>query len=276
MKIIFKQSENNGASLEKLGIYQCYCKKIFVMADKSLISRKAHHHNGFEIHIMENGHQIYSIGKQRLTLEKGQMLVIPPGVRHCVEESSPNASKFSLSFRTAPQSLFEAIRLCAVADVPSRILENLCDMEAENERRRSMSEALVGAWVVETIILLFRTLGVKERVAQSGKEGADPRYLLAMQYIQDNIEHAPTVPEVAAYCGLSERQLSRIFHEEGTSPAETIRHGRIRRIEVLLADATLSLGAISEKMSFSDEYYFNAFFKKHAGMTPGAYRKMLL
>ena len=99
---------------------------------------------------------------------------------------------------------------------------------------------------------------------------------MATQYIQDNIEQAPTVSEVAAYCGVSERQLSRIFAGEGQSPAEIIRAQRVRRIEELLADPSLSLKDIGDRMGFSDEYYFNAFFKKYAGMTPGAYRKTMM
>ena len=42
----------------------------------------------------------------------------------------------------------------------------------------------------------------------------------------------------------------------------------------MLADRSLSLKRISDIMNFNNEYYFNAFFKKWAGMPPGEYRKM--
>ena len=35
--------------------------------------------------------------------------------------------------------------------------------------------------------------------------------MLAKQYISDNVDSAPSVPEVAAYCHLSCRQLTRLF-----------------------------------------------------------------
>jgi AraC-like DNA-binding protein len=47
-------------------------------------------------------------------------------------------------------------------------------------------------------------------------------------------------------------------------------------IEKLLSDPSLSLRQISEKMEFNNEYHFNSFFKKYAGMTPGAYRKSVV
>ena len=61
--------------------------------------------------------------------------------------------------------------------------------------------------------------------------------------------------------------------EEGIAPGEFIKNQRIRLMEKMLSDETLSLSEISEKMHFSSEYYFNTFFKKYAGMPPGEYRK---
>jgi AraC-like DNA-binding protein len=99
---------------------------------------------------------------------------------------------------------------------------------------------------------------------------------LAKQYIEDNISHAPDVREVADYCGISTKQLTRLFKKfEDTSPGEYIIGKRVKHIEKLLADPSLSLKQISIIMNFENEYYFNTFFKKHSGMPPGEYRKML-
>ncbi|MBO5836623.1 MAG: helix-turn-helix domain-containing protein, partial [Oscillospiraceae bacterium] len=42
----------------------------------------------------------------------------------------------------------------------------------------------------------------------------------------------------------------------------------------LLLESNLSLKEISQQLHFGSEHYLNAFFKKYAGMPPGAYRKM--
>ena len=87
---------------------------------------------------------------------------------------------------------------------------------------------------------------------------------------------APSGEEVSEYCYLSTKQLTRIFQRyEDISPGEYIMKMRISTIEKLLADDSLSLKQISEITNFKNEYYFNAFFKKHSGMPPGEYRKML-
>ena len=116
-------------------------------------------------------------------------------------------------------------------------------------------------------------MGVATGVVQP-HETEDHRLSIAKQYIEDNIERSISLSELAAYCYLSEKQLTRIFRQgEGVSAAEYVRQRRCRKIEELLAGSDLTLCAISEQMGFSSEYYFNAFYKKYAGMTPGAYRK---
>ena len=42
----------------------------------------------------------------------------------------------------------------------------------------------------------------------------------------------------------------------------------------MVAKSELTFKQISEAMGFASESYFNAFFKKHVGITPGAYKKM--
>lgn len=81
-------------------------------------------------------------------------------------------------------------------------------------------------------------------------------------------------PRTAAYCYLSAKQLTRIFEKETGLPLGAyIRRERCEKIRELLENGELTLSEISETMNFRNEYYFNAFFKKNAGIAPGAYSK---
>ena len=121
----------------------------------------------------------------------------------------------------------------------------------------------------------LRLAGLKESFgAEPHRRETDERFLLASQYIDDNVRQNVSVAELASYCCISEKQLQRIFEREaGVSVKEYISKKRAIEIEKLLLDPALSLRDVSEKMNFNNEYYFNAFFKKYAGMSPGAYRK---
>lgn len=104
---------------------------------------------------------------------------------------------------------------------------------------------------------------------------SDYRIYMAKQYIADNIDLSPNVDDVASYCYLSSKQLTRLFHKyENTTPAAYIRKLKTARIESLLA-SDMSLKSISEKLNFSDEFHFNSFFKTNSGMSPGEFRKMI-
>ena len=44
---------------------------------------------------------------------------------------------------------------------------------------------------------------------------------------------------------------------------------------VLIGVSNSDTKEIADKMSFNNEYYFNTFFKKYFGMTPGEYKKIV-
>ena len=130
--------------------------------------------------------------------------------------------------------------------------------------------------MLELIIQILRLLLSEVPETPVESEG-DMRLYLAKQYVSDNICRAISVEELATYCHIGKKQLTRIFLcEEGCTVAEYVRRARCRHIEKLLADPSRTLSGISEEMHFCNEYYFNTFFKRHTGMTPGAYRRSIL
>ncbi len=276
MKILYKQQVSREDTLAKIGIKQCYLKYLSVESDAKIISGKSHHHNGFEIHIVENGHQTYVVSGKIYHVDRGEALLIPPRVAHRVLESAPAASKFSITFEIEGRSLAETVTHERLFLVDARVRDTLAHVAAEHERRLSLSLPLVEMGVFEIVVRILRACGMKEE-AVAQERGQDLRYLLAVQYIKDNIETALRVTDVARYCYLGTKQLTRIFlTETGMAVAEYIRRERCFHIERLLADSTLSLCEISERMNFGNEYYFHAFFKRYAGMSPGAYRRSVL
>ena len=128
----------------------------------------------------------------------------------------------------------------------------------------------------ECIFIYLRLLGLREETAEPKDSASDVRLQLAKQFVSENIELNLTVEDLAQYCHLSSKQLTRIFRqEEQITPLTYIKRQRLFYAKKLLANKTLSLREISEIMHFSSEYYFHSFFKKEEGMPPGTYRKMI-
>ncbi len=205
------------------------------------------------------------------------MLVVSPNVLHRMTEYDGSAEKLALSFSLSADSpLLPTSGIDFLADTtPENVASALLFAEKES-RKSALSAVLCENRLLEAIVLLLRMLGINEpRNAPCTKE-LPVLLTIAKQYISDNIEHAPTLGELAEYCHISEKQLSRIFlRHEGITAFDFIRLKRAEHARKLVADKSLSLRNISERMRFASEYYFNKFFKENCGLPPGAYRKMI-
>ena len=272
MKVLYKQPEQDqNSSLSCFGIQNCYLKKLSIDRDQNRITKKTHHHSGFEMHIVTSGCQKYEVAGSVFAIESGSFLLIYPNVPHTVIASAPDTQKFSITFARQTDSRLP----CFLGTLSERMSANLSFITNEAQMQREISSVLIENSIMETLIFAFRLSGIKES-GQISRQDENIIISLAKQYIEDNIEMGTSVSDVSAYCYLSTKQLTRIFKRyEGVSPGEYIINRRISAIEKLLADDSQSLKKISEIMNFNNEYYFNAFFKKYSGMPPGEYRKML-
>lgn len=272
MKVLYKQpSQNKNGCLARYGIKKCYFKTLSVELDRTSISKKGHHHSEFELHFVTSGCQTYDVCGEVYTLERGSFLLIYPNVPHTVIASAPATQKNSITFSWQT----DVHRNCFFGKLSERMYSNLAFISKEGFLPKEISSTLIENSILETLISIFRLLGIKEKRTIS-KQDENVMLSLAKQYINDNIETSLSVAEVSKYCCLSTKQLTRIFQRyENLSPGEYIINKRIAKIEKLLAETSFSLAQISEIMNFNNEYYFNAFFKKHSGMPPGEYRKML-
>lgn len=278
MQILWKQKDSSKevceALFRRLGVERCYLKHIRADADHGRTTRKKHHHTGVEMHVITKGYQVYELAEGRIRVEAGQCLLLPPMLPHCAVGEGEGTVKYSLTFGLTRGEVLALY----MGDIPQEVLDCLLRLENERAGTLPLGDSLAGVLVWECVLCLLRLMGLRAEEEQpSSDEGdRDARYSLAVQYIEDNRSRALTVSEVAAYCRISQKQLGRIFAAEGEKTvAAYIRDVRCQEIERLLVETELSLRQISEAMDFQNEYYFNAFFKQYAGMTPGAYRKSL-
>lgn len=271
MKIIYNQSNCNSSGLNNYGINNCYLKKLIYNADKKTTTNKAHHHTGFEIHCITNGYQEYEIENKKYVISQNSFLIISPNVVHRFISSSPNGEKYSITFNLNTDDLPPLF----CGKIPKRFLDNVNFIESECANKKEISHVLIENSILENIVTLLRLAGIKEK--ENTKTNDENSVItMAKEYIKDNIQSSPSVKDIASYCYLSEKQLTRIFNKnEGITPNEYIIKQRVLTIEKLLQENALSIKQISEMMNFSSEYYLNAFFKKNYGMPPGEYRKMI-
>ncbi len=109
-------------------------------------------------------------------------------------------------------------------------------------------------------------------------EGTSHEALLraARQYVGAHLEDEDLGPRlIATECGVSERQLHRIFQSSGQSVGHLIRHSRLDRCALDLRDASQRHRTIAEiafHWGFNDAGHFSRLFHTEFEQTPSRYR----
>lgn len=98
---------------------------------------------------------------------------------------------------------------------------------------------------------------------------------LAFAFVDSRLGEELTVERLAKEIGLSARHLTRLFAEEGTTPARYITERRMNRAANLLADPThrhLSIAQIGTRVGMRQPAHFSRAFKATFGVTPREHR----
>ena len=84
----------------------------------------------------------------------------------------------------------------------------------------------------------------------------------------------PTVRELSALCGVSDRHLLRLFRERvGASLIEFIREARLKKAMELLTSTNLRLKEIAFLLGFQSHGSFTTAFGREVAMSPTEYRR---
>lgn len=95
----------------------------------------------------------------------------------------------------------------------------------------------------------------------------------AAAFIDERLDGAPTVDEVAAHVGLSASYFTKQFRAHtGYSPHEYLTLQRIHRAKELLVSTHLTVKQIAYETGYRSEDNFIRSFKKKVGVSPGTYR----
>ncbi|MGN0623433.1 MAG: helix-turn-helix domain-containing protein [Oscillospiraceae bacterium] len=96
----------------------------------------------------------------------------------------------------------------------------------------------------------------------------------AYSYISENFSSIDNLSDVAAYCGVSQSYLSRVFRKElGIRPHEYLRYMRLKNAKLMLLDG-FDVTSACFNSGFSDYSHFIQVFRSAEGMTPLEFQKI--
>lgn len=240
---------------------------------------KRHHHNFFEIHFVLEGKMVYGIEDSTVELERGDYLVFVPGQSHIINYYSNDLLKCSISFSLgADEAIYESLILKSghTEHMEESVYESLRFVCDKQKNDTAYYDIVVKNRIFEIVHEIAGKNDIKKQkgIKNILPDGSDRRLFKAKQFISDNPHVFLGCEDLAVYCGLSSKQLNRIFvKHEGISLLGYIHKNKLEEAERLLVQEKYSLRDVSENLGFSSVYYFNRFFAKHKGVTPGEFRR---
>ncbi len=122
-------------------------------------------------------------------------------------------------------------------------------------------------------IVLVPPRGIQTRLSTDFIAVADPGTAAALRYIRSHACDGISVDRLARRLAISRTTLDRKFRQLlGRSPKMEIDRVRIERARQLLQATDYKLSAIASLVGFQTAAQFVTAFKRHTGITPGAYR----
>ena len=121
--------------------------------------------------------------------------------------------------------------------------------------------------------ILITALGDEKELTADLKNYSETT-LCAIDYVNEHLCASLTVDEIACALFVPKSSLQRRFKDEtGRSLGRYIDGCLSLRAEGELLDPTLSIGEISERLGFCDQFYFSRKFKKTHGVSPRVFRQ---
>ena len=95
----------------------------------------------------------------------------------------------------------------------------------------------------------------------------------AIDYIRDNIHVKLCTAEIAQALFVSESKLRKEFREETGMPlGKYIDNLIMLKAKQMLTEKALTIGQVSQRLGFCDQFYFSRRFKENFHQTPSEYR----
>lgn len=275
-------------------------------------NRHRSHPDGFGVQIMVRGDAIVTTGTgATLTLEEGDVLVLPRGSAHTVADApgrppgppctvgeeragavlraadSPSTTHVAvcIAYEMAPgrghpllAAMPDFIHLPADPAARPELADAVAMLDRELRAERSGGDTLVPALVDAVLMYLLRAL-LEGNTRHCGFDGwsaalADLSVRAALEAIHSEPERQWTVASLGEVAGLSRSAFSRRFTElVGQPPLSYLTFWRLTLAARLLTDTDAPLASVARRVGYASEFAFAAAFKRDFGQAPGRFRK---
>ena len=253
-----------------------------------------HSHSFFEVCYAMSGSGRFNTDDQSISIQAGDLFIARPGNMHEIVSSRKDPlGIYFWAFTLVPTSstdrqseadrsvtrLLEAFalsdrRVSRMQSTTTRTLQLLVDEVCNHAAGYTIAiNGLVLNLLLETARCVADGSIPPEEHESPAHSEAEAVVKTAMQYLRDNLSRPIEVRDVAVQVHLSERHLSRLFHEiAGVSVLDYLTNLRIELASQLLLDKEIPIKQVARLVGYPDRHYFTTLFGRRTGMTPAVFR----
>lgn len=252
---------------------------------------QSHTHSAVEIINVLDGFFYMEINDNCVKVKQYECLIIFPNVVHRFDMKNSKLCRFMI-FHFEPDGVTDALSNGLNTDeklrflyeiktnttsfiklVNNSIIRNVSErIINEYLNKKSFTEALLNLYICELYIHLSRILNDMHSMFTKPLNSYMSK---ALDFINSHYFEGISANDVADYCGISLRHLTRLFTESiNMTPSQYINILILKKAKELLAVPENDITSIAQALGFNTSQYFSTFFKKHEGITPKNYRKL--
>lgn len=235
------------------------------------------------------GRMLFDIGagRQSQPFRTGDLVLKPPGISTTFTADAEHQKSFislPLAFvldlleQASPSATTRDFGALHAATFRSPLISRLLDLIwAETAEGNPYGPLFVDGAALSLISLLLRQQAQSTSPPDQVRPLSPARLRNVLGWIEANLAESFGLAEMAGSVCLSPYHFSRAFKgATGQTPRAYVTARRIEKAKECLADHDLPLAQIAHICGFADQSHFTALFGRHAGMTPGAWRRGLV
>ncbi|MEZ5722028.1 MAG: arabinose operon transcriptional regulator AraC [Paracoccaceae bacterium] len=237
--------------------------------------------DGWIINLTVDGIGQFFDGQDEFTVSPGDLVLIPPDVRHYYGRH-PDAQKwwhrwiyFQPRAFWGPWLSWSRPRtgVFLLPDSGEGNASEFFRLFVEVDKWAGLDDPLSIDLAFNRLEHILLSAARIDRAGQSSAAHMDERVLAACKLISDNLQKPLTVAQIADHVCLSPSRLSHLFRTcVGTGPIQWRDAQRVQLAMQILRITNEPIKALSAMVGYEDPLYFSRVFNRHVGMSPRAFR----